>query len=208
MWEDDVTIVIMNMIVTIKLPLQTTFVNHNVSFDVSAAWTAMVKPGKINSSTFVSCASLLIVPSSWRWADLSVAWCVYSWIWRGYSSKFGHEPYSNWQLEHIQIMFDALNERDVGGKNHHMEFWRSRFCIVFVSVSLRSFCIKFLLSLNTYVCLLSSNLSLRKSRISSQWRSTFSVAISRLTTTFAVPPSWSTSPFPWSVAPNTQITCV
>ena len=66
MWEDDVTIVIMNMIVTIKLPLQTTFVNHNVSFDVSAAWTAMVKPGKINSSTFVSCASLLIVPSSWR----------------------------------------------------------------------------------------------------------------------------------------------
>ena len=33
-----------------------------------------------------------------------------------------HDQYSNWQLEHAQIMFDALNERNVGVKIITSEF--------------------------------------------------------------------------------------
>ena len=44
----------------------TTFINHTVLFDVSAAGTTMTEIGKIKSEKFVSSALLLILPSSWR----------------------------------------------------------------------------------------------------------------------------------------------
>ena len=57
MWEDDITIVIINTIIT-RNSLLTIFINHAVLFDVSAAGTAITEQGQKKSPKFVSSASL------------------------------------------------------------------------------------------------------------------------------------------------------
>ena len=113
-WDDDITIVIINMIVTRKL-LTNIFLKPRC-----VVWRFCCRES-YDVARKNSHWNLFCLHSYWYFHLLGGEQIL---VWldlfrHGPEGKLGHDPYCNWQLEHTQIMFHPLNERDVAAKITH-----------------------------------------------------------------------------------------